>query len=120
MQDSVIDTHFGMSVQADYSRVSGSAALLAFTQLAPTTEMLSFGPTASWADGTWALLASAFVGLDPARDLSFGKLWGGSAGIHLIPHERWRITSSIEYVSESRTAVRGASWTGLIGLNYNF
>jgi tetratricopeptide (TPR) repeat protein len=119
-QDSVIDTHFGISVQADYSKISGSSALLGFTQLAPTTEMYSLGPTASWADGTWGLSATAFVGLDPARDLTFGKLWGGTAGLVLIPADRWRITSTFDYVSESRTAVKGASWTGLVGLNYNF
>jgi hypothetical protein len=119
-QESSIDTHLGMSVQADYSRISGSASLLKFTQLAPTTEMFSLGPTAAWADGTWGLTASAFVGFDPARDLTFGKLWGGAAGIVLIPSDRWRITSSAEYVSESRTAVKGASWTALAGLNYNF
>src|SRR6185503_3183390 len=32
-QDSVIDTHLGVSVQADYSRINGSAALRGFTQL---------------------------------------------------------------------------------------
>ncbi len=119
-QDSVIDTHFGVSVQADYSHLTGSSSLLAFTQLAPTTEMYSLGPTASWANGTWGLSATAFVGLDPARDLTFGKLWGGTAGLVLIPADRWRITSTFDYVSESRTAVKGASWTGLVGLNYNF
>jgi len=119
-QDSVVDTHVGLSVQADYSRISGSSALLKFTQLAPETEMFSLGPTASWANGTWGLSATAFVGFDPARDLTFGKLWGGTAGLVLIPAERWRITSTFDYVSESRTAVKGASWTGLIGLNYNF
>jgi tetratricopeptide (TPR) repeat protein len=118
--DSIIDSHFGVSVQADYSRITGSSALLKFTQLAPTTEMFSMGPTASWANGTWGLSATAFVGLDPARDLTFGKLWGGTAGVVLIPAERWRISTTFDYVSESRSAVKGASWTGLIGLNYSF
>src|SRR6185503_19526450 len=54
-QDSVIDTHLGVSVQADYSRINGSAALRGFTQLPTATEMFSFGPTASWANGTWGL-----------------------------------------------------------------
>jgi tetratricopeptide (TPR) repeat protein len=119
-QDSIIDSHLGVSVQGDYSKISGSSALLSFTQLAPTTEMFSLGPTASWANGVWGLSAAAFVGLDPARNLTFGKLWGGTAGLVLIPTDRWRFTSTFDYSSESRTAVKGASWTGLVGLNYNF
>jgi tetratricopeptide (TPR) repeat protein len=120
VQDSIVDSHFGWSVQADYSKVSGSSALLKFTQLAPTTEMYSLGPTASWANGIWGLSATAFVGLDPARNLTFGKLWGGTAGLVLIPADRWRVTSTFDYSSESNTAVKGASWTALVGLNYNF
>jgi hypothetical protein len=82
--------------------------------------MISIGPAASWANGTWGLTGSIFVGLDPARDLPFGKLYGGSAGILLIPAERWRITTQVDYVSESRTAIQGSTWTAVIGLNYNF
>jgi tetratricopeptide (TPR) repeat protein len=120
VQDSAVDTHLGMSLQADYSRIGGSAALLSFTQLPPSTEMVSFGPTASWADGTFGLSATAFVGFDPARNLAFGKLWGGSAGIVLIPADRWKILTSTEYTSESRTAIKGSSWSALVGLHYNF
>lgn len=118
--ESVVESHVGLSVQADYSRLEGSEALLEFTQLAPTTQMISFGPTAGWANGTWGLITSLFVGLDPARDLKFGQLYGGSAGIILVPSEGWRITSQFDYVSESRTAIKGSTWTAIIGLNYNF
>ena len=94
--------------------------MLRFTQLAPETEMITFGPTAGIANGTWGLSGSLFVGLDPARDLPFGKLYGGSAGLVLVPSDSWRLTSLFDYVSESRTTIKGATWTVTVGLNYNF
>ena len=118
--DSVLESHLGISAQADYSRLHGSDAMLKFTQLAPETEMITFGPTAGLANGTWGVTTSLFVGLDPARDLPFGKLYGGSAGLILVPSDAWRITSLFDYVSESRSTIRGATWTATMGLNYNF
>jgi tetratricopeptide (TPR) repeat protein len=118
--ESVLESHLGISAQVDYSRLEGSDPLLRFTQLAPTTEMITFGPTAGLANGTWGVTGSLFVGLDPARDLSFGKLYGGSAGLILVPSEGWRITSIFDYVSESRSTIKGATWTATVGLNYNF
>ncbi|RPH45139.1 MAG: hypothetical protein EHM91_07795 [Planctomycetota bacterium] len=118
--ESVVESHLGISAQADYSRLTGSDEMLAFTQLAPETEMITFGPTAGLANGTWGVTGSLFVGLDPARDLPFGKLYGGSAGLILIPTDGWRITSLFDYVSESRSTIKGATWTATVGLNYNF
>jgi tetratricopeptide (TPR) repeat protein len=118
--DSVLESHLGIAASADYSRLSGSDPMLKFTQLAPTTEMITFGPTAGLANGSWGVTGSLFVGLDPARELSFGKLYGGSAGLILIPSSGWRITSLFDYVSESRSTIRGATWTATMGLNYNF
>lgn len=118
--ESVVETHFGVSLQADLSELQGSDALLEFTQLAPTTQMISIGPTAGWANGTWGLTGSLFVGLDPARDLDFGELYGGSAGILVIPSDGWRLLTQFEYVSESRTAIKGSTWTAIVGLNINF
>jgi len=118
--DSVIDSYLGVSIQGDFSRIGGSSEVMDFAQLPPRTAMMTLGPTAGWGNGTWGLTGTAFIGLDPARDIPFGKLWGGSAGIHLIPAEGWRVTSVFEYVSESRTTLRGATWTGLLGLNVNF
>ena len=82
--------------------------------------MISFGPTAAFANGTWGLTGSLFVGLDPARELSFGQLYGGAAGIILVPSAGWRITTQFDYVSESRTTIKGSTWTALFGLNVNF
>jgi tetratricopeptide (TPR) repeat protein len=118
--ESVLESHLGIAVSADYSHLSGSEPMLKFTQLAPTTEMITFGPTAGLANGTWGVTGSLFVGLDPARELSFGKLYGGSAGLILVPSAGWRITSLFDYVSESRSTIRGATWTATMGLNYNF
>lgn len=118
--DSVIDSYLGVSLQGDFSSISGSSSVIDFTQLAPRTAMMTLGPTAGWGNGTWGLTGTAFIGLDPARDLPFGRLWGGSAGIHVIPTDGWRVTSQFEYVSESRTAIKGATWTALLGLNVNF
>jgi hypothetical protein len=118
--DSVIDSYLGVSLQGDFSRISGASSVIDFTQLAPRTAMMTLGPTAGWGNGIWGLTGTAFIGLDPARDLPFGKLWGGSAGIHVIPSDGWRVSSLFEYVSESRTAIKGATWTALLGLNVNF
>jgi hypothetical protein len=118
--DSVIDSHLGLSLQGDFSHIGGSTSVIRFAQLPPRTEMVTLGPTASLANGTWGLAATAFAGMDPARNLSFGKLWGGSAGVHLVPSDSWRVTSLFDYVSESRTTVKGATWTALLGLNVNF
>jgi hypothetical protein len=118
--DSVIDSYLGVSVQGDFSSIRGSSPVMDFTQLPPRTAMLTLGPTAGWGNGTWGLTGTAFIGLDPARDIAFGKLWGGSAGIHVVPSDGWRVTSLFEYVSESRTTLKGATWTALLGLNVNF
>jgi tetratricopeptide (TPR) repeat protein len=118
--DSVIDSYLGVSVQGDFSSIRGSSSVMDFTQLPPRTAMLTLGPTAGWGNGTWGLAGTAFIGLDPARDIAFGKLWGGSAGIHVVPSDGWRVTSLFEYVSESRTTLKGATWTALLGLNVNF
>ena len=118
--DSVIESYLGLSIQGDYSRIEGSSAVIDFAQLPRTTQMITLGPTAAWGNGTWGLTATAFVGLDPARDLRFGELYGGSAGILLVPSDGWRVTSQVEYISESRTTLKGSTWTGLVGLNVNF
>lgn len=118
--DSVNDTYLGVSLQGDFSRIGGSSAVMDFAQLPPKTAMMTLGPTAGWANGTWGLTGTAFIGLDPARDIRFGKLWGGSAGIHVVPSDGWRVTSLFEYVSESRTTLKGATWTALLGVNLNF
>jgi tetratricopeptide (TPR) repeat protein len=118
--ESVLESHLGISAQADYSHLQGSEPMLAFTQLAETTEMITFGPTAGIANGTWGLAGSLFVGLDPARDLPFGKLYGGSAGLILVPSDGWRLTTLFDYVSESRTTIKGATWSATVGLNTNF
>jgi hypothetical protein len=118
--DSVIDSYLGVSLQGDFSHIGGSSSVMDFAQLPPRTAMMTLGPTAGWGNGTWGLTATAFIGVDPARDIAFGKLWGGSAGIHVVPSDGWRVSTLFEYVSESRTTLKGATWTAAIGLNLNF
>jgi len=118
--ESVIDSYLGVSLQGDFSHIGGSSSVMDFAQLPPRTAMMTLGPTAGWGNGTWGLTATAFIGVDPARDIAFGKLWGGSAGLHVVPSDGWRVSTLFEYVSESRTTLKGATWTAAIGLNVNF
>jgi hypothetical protein len=38
----------------------------------------------------------------------------------VVPSDGWRVSTLFEYVSESRTTLKGATWTAAIGLNVNF
>jgi tetratricopeptide (TPR) repeat protein len=120
LEDYVLETHVGFAVQADLTQTYGSDALMAFAQLVERTSAYTAGPVAGLAGSGWGVLANAFVGLDPERELDFGELWGGSAAALVTLARRMKLSSTFEYVNEQRRAVGGSAWTVTVGLNFNF
>lgn len=119
-REGVLQTHLGIGFQYDYADLQASQTLLNVVGLAPKTEMLTLGPSVAFAGGGWGVFGGGFIGSDRARDIPFGKLWGGSGGLIVTCYDRWRFGGSLEYVNEQRLAGGGPSWAANLGLNYNF
>ncbi len=120
LQQSILTTHLGVCVQMDYANLRGSQELLDYLQIAPRTEILALGPTGVWAGERAGVMGRAFVGTDPARNLTFGQLWGASVNGVLMMSDRFKFTSSFDFVNEQRQTLGGPSWAALVGMNLSF
>lgn len=119
-RESSFGTHVSLFAQADYAKLDGDEPLVRFVQLLPESRMLTAGPSAGWAGKDWAVTGSFFIGQDDARDLGFGRLWGGSAGAVATFADEWKFGAFFDYVNEQRQAAAGSAWTFTFGLNHNF
>jgi tetratricopeptide (TPR) repeat protein len=120
LHDEEIRTHVGLAVQGDFADVRAPADLLSAVLVAPRTEILTVGPTLAWAGSGWGLFAAGGVGADPARNLPFGHLWQGTAGVVLTLSDTCKLGASIDYVNEQTLTIGGASYRATVGLNVNF
>jgi hypothetical protein len=119
-QESLIETFVGVGVQYDSVTTSGSDELMEFAQLVPRSNMISIGPNAGYAGDGWGVTGNLFVGIDSARDLALGDLFGGSVTFVVLPSDRWKLGGSMQYWSEQLESTSGSAWVLTIGGNYNF
>jgi tetratricopeptide (TPR) repeat protein len=116
----LVETHLGLAAQADYAGFDGDEALVTFLRRAPSVRAILAGPTAGYAGNGWGVSAAAWVGMDSARDLAPGELWGGSIQFVATPADSWKLSASFDYVSEQSQTPGGAARSLTVGVNYNF
>src|SRR5205809_5049504 len=80
-REAAIQSHLGFALEYVYADLRASPSLISVVGLSPRSEMVTVGPTAALAGGGWGLFANAFLGEDRAREILFGKLWGGTGGV---------------------------------------
>jgi len=118
--ETFVETHLGIAAQADVAELDGSDELLSFVQRVPSVRAVMVGPTAGFAGDGWGVAATAWAGMDSARDLAPGELWGGSIQFVATPGDHWKVSTSFDYVSEQTQTTGGAAWSLTLGVNYNF
>ncbi len=114
-------SHAGLFVSVNGSEYFGRTD----SSLIPvTTESLDqrVGLSAAYAfTSRLAALAEIYVGYDPARDISFGKLYGFYSRLVYIPAPRLRVYGEFALDSEAATGLEeGRTWYYGVGVNYKF